>query len=385
MSTSALFQPIRVGAWTLQHRIVLPGLTRLRSEPDGSPLLPLVPEYYSQRGSTPGTLLISEGTFVVPAMDAFPGLYTEEHARKWKNVTDAVHAKGSYILLQIASAGRVANPAVLAKLNPPVPFTAPSAIAQPPGPFVFSDEVPREMTKDEIKEEIELYAKTARLAIEVGGFDGIELHACNGSLIEQFLKDVSNVREDEYGGSPERRARFGLEVVEALVKVVGEERLGVRVSPWNADAGLAMKNPEPTYAYFASELRTRFPSLAYLHAIEARVDRGGNDRDDPDATQSIEFLRKIWAGPGRVFISAGGYNRTTAIERAERSAKEYDGLIDMVAFGRFFIANPDLPLRLKNDLPLNPYDRSTFYIPGDASGKGYTDYPFYSSDGATTQ
>ncbi|KAL0952976.1 hypothetical protein HGRIS_007187 [Hohenbuehelia grisea] len=294
--TSLLFQPTRVGRFTVQHRVVHPSLTRFRTEGDGLPILPLVKDYYVQRSSVPGTLLLAEAMFVAPAINGFPALFTKEHVRRWREITDAVHAKGSYIYAQIAAAGRVSDPAVLARQTPPVPFTAPSPIAQPPGPFAFSDAVPREMTHDEIKVQLVQLAETARVAVEEAGFDGVELHACNGSLVEQFLKDVTNVREDEYGGSPERRARFGVEAVDAIVAAVGADHVGMRVSPWNVDPGMEMKEPEPTYTYFVSEVRKRHPSLAWLHAIEARVDRGGNDRN-AGAHESIEFLRRIWAGP----------------------------------------------------------------------------------------
>ncbi|KAL0947707.1 hypothetical protein HGRIS_013793 [Hohenbuehelia grisea] len=346
--------------------------------------MPLVKEYYTQRASAPGTLLIAEGMAINRAIDFLPGLYTEEHARKWREVTDAVHAKGSYIFAQFAGVGRIASPEVLARQTPPKELIGPSAIAVPPGPSMLSSSsstppVPRPMTHDEIRAEIADFAESVRLAVDVAGFDGVELHACTGSLVEQFLRDVSNVREDEYGGSIERRARFPLEVVEAMVNVAGADRVGVRVTPFNTNFGMTMQDPIPTYTYFASELRKRFPSLAYLHAVEAR---GADYIDEvPVPTQeSLDFLRRIWAGPGRVFISAGGYTRETAIARAEESAELYEGMVELVAFGRRFISNPDIHLRLKENLPLNAYDRTTFYQFGDASGKGYTDYPFYGWD-----
>ncbi|KAL0947706.1 hypothetical protein HGRIS_013792 [Hohenbuehelia grisea] len=379
-----LFQEAHLGArLALGHRVVLAPLTRFRTEAGYLPL-PTVKEYYTQRASVPGTLLISEGIIVGPGAgsinpDAFPALHTEEQAKKWREITDAVHAKGSYMIARLFAAGRVADPSILAAHNPPHPFLGPSALAVPPTEQdAVPPSAPRAMTHEEIKQHVQLFVESARLAVGVAGFDGVELHCANGYLVDQFLQELSNVRDDEYGGSPEGRSRFPLEITEALVKAVGEERVGVRLSPWSKFQGMGMQDPIPTFSYFASELRTRFPSLAYLHAVEPRISGASTrDADTVGVHESIEFLRRIWAGPGRVFISAGGYTREAALVRAESSPRDYDGLVDLVAFGRWFISNPDLPTRLKDDLPIAPYNRATFYLVGDASGKGYTDYPAY--------
>ncbi|KAL0947712.1 hypothetical protein HGRIS_013797 [Hohenbuehelia grisea] len=379
-----LFQRAYLGArLALGHRIVLAPLTRFRTGTGYLPL-PTVKEYYAQRASVPGTLLISEGIFVSPGAgsvnpDASPVLHTEEQAKKWREITDAVHAKGSYMIAQLFAAGRSADPGILAAHDPPFPFLGPSALAVPPtDQDIVPPSAPRAMTREEIKQHVQLFVNSARLAVEVGGFDGVELDCANGYLLDQFLQDLSNVRDDEYGGGPEGRSRFPLEIAEALAEAVGEERVGVRLSPWSKFQGMGMEDPIPTFSYFASELRTRFPSLAYLHAVEPRISGASTrDADTVGVHESIEFLRRIWAGPGRVFISAGGYTRAAALARADSSPRDYDGLVDLVAFGRWFISNPDLPTRLKDDLPIAPYNRATFYLVGDASGKGYTDYPAY--------
>jgi len=241
--------------------------------------------------------------------------------------------------------------------DPSVELVGPSAI-----PISPSYPTPRLMTVEEIKTYAQWHANAADRAVNVAGFDGVELHFANGYLPDQFLQDVSNQRTDEYGGSIENRARFPLEIIEAVTKAVGEDRVGFRISPWNSWQGMKMEDPKPTFAYFVSQAKERFPNLAYLHAIEARVS-GIDDRDSKDA-ESNDFLREIWGE--KVFIAAGGYTP----QRAAETVSSKGGL---VAFGRHYIANPDLPLRIKHGVPLNEYQRSTFYALEDPHG--YTDYP----------
>ncbi|KAH7929172.1 FMN-linked oxidoreductase [Leucogyrophana mollusca] len=362
MSTPALFQPAKVGDLTLQHRVVLAPLTRFRAYASHVPG-PQAATYYAQRASTPGTLLITEATFISHDAGGYnhvPGIYTEDQIKGWKEITDAVHAKGSYIYLQLWALGRAADESVIASQVPPSPYVSASPIT-----LSGHTTAPRSLTTDEIHSYVQAYATAASNAVHKAGFDGVEIHGANGYLIDQFLQDLSNSRTDEYGGSVENRSRFALEVVDAVVKAVGATKTGIRLSPWSPFQDMGMKDPVPTYSYLVSNL-TRY-DLAYIHVTEPRV--GGNvDRDSKDfAGQSNDFIRKIWGE--RAFITAGGFTRETALETAE----EKGGL---VAFGRLYIPNPDLPRRLKEDLPLTKGDRATYYQLGDLSPKGYSDWPF---------
>ena len=243
-----------------------------------------------------------------------------------------------------------------------------------------SHQTPRPLTTDEIKTYVQWFAEAADRAVNQAGFDGVELHFANGYLLDQFLQDVSNQRTDEYGGSAENRARFPLEVIEAVSKTIGEDRVGFRISPWNPWQGMRMEDPKTTFAYLVSQAKERFPDLAYLHAVEPRI--AGDADHHPGEGDSNEFLRKIWGE--KVYIAAGGFSPQMAAETVEAKG-------GLVAFGRHYIANvsslslgrldrvltfilfqPDLPLRLRQGAPLNKYQRSTFYTPG---ADGYTDYP----------
>ncbi|KAG1874880.1 NADH:flavin oxidoreductase/NADH oxidase [Suillus subluteus] len=360
--TLTLFTPIQVGHMSISHRIVLAPLTRFRAYPTHV-LGPHAPTYYAQRASVPGTLLISEATIISQAaggMEFVPGIYTQEQVEGWKRVTDAVHEKGSFIFCQLWALGRVAVPDVLAKENDsPLVSASPIPLSSRP------TAVPHVLTEPEIKSYITNFATGARNAI-AAGFDGVEIHGANRYLVDQFLQEVSNTREDGWGGSTEKRARFAIEVVDALVKEVGAERVGIRLSPWSPYQDMGLPDPKPQFSYLVSQLRKY--DLAYLHVTEPRVG-GGIDVDAPPQS-SNDFLREMWCKEGKngVFISAGGYTRQTAIE----TAQEHGG---MIAFGRLYIPNPDLPARLIYDLPLAKYDRATFYLAGDLTEKGYTDLP----------
>ncbi|KAG1855184.1 hypothetical protein DFJ58DRAFT_906109 [Suillus subalutaceus] len=344
--TPTLFTPIQVGHMGISHRIVLAPLSRFRAYPTHF-LGPHAPTYYAQRASVPGTLLISEATIISQAAGGM-------------EVTDAVHEKGSFIFCQLWALGRAAVPDVLAKENDsPLVSASPIPLSSRP------TAVPHVLTEPEIKSYITNFATGARNAI-AAGFDGVEIHGANGYLVDQFLQEVSNTREDGWGGSIEKRARFAIEVVDALVKEVGAERVGIRLSPWSPYQDMGLPDPKPQFSYLVSQLRKY--DLAYLHIIEPRIG-GGVDVDAPPQS-SNDFLREIWCKEGKncVFISAGGYTRQTAIE----TAQEHGG---MIAFGRLYIPNPDLPARLIYDLPLAKYDRATFYLAGDLTEKGYTDFP----------
>ncbi|EKM48805.1 uncharacterized protein PHACADRAFT_202371 [Phanerochaete carnosa HHB-10118-sp] len=218
------------------------------------------------------------------------------------------------------------------------------------------------MPLPEIKEYIDLYGAATKNAVRAG-FDGVEVHGANGYLIDQFTQDVSNTRTDEYGGSVENRARFALEVLDAAIKVIGETKVGIRFSPWGNFNGMRMADPKPGFSYLVSEITKRWPYLAYIHAVEPRAE-GNRDRVVREG-ESNDFLRKIWGQ--QPFISAGGYNRELALEAAETKG-------NLIAAGRLFISNPDLPARWQKNIPADKGDRSTYYAV--ESPQGYIDYPF---------
>ncbi|KAJ6628272.1 FMN-linked oxidoreductase [Mycena sp. CBHHK59/15] len=361
-----LFQPIKLGDILLKHRIVMAPLTRIRADVNHVPL-PHVQEYYVQRASVPGTLLISEATCIAPRAGGsahIPGIWSEEQIAAWKQIADAVHAQGSFMFLQLWALGRAARPSDLKLEDPSFSYISASDI--PLRERQSTDIRPRPLTVPEIKGYVELYRIAASNAIHKAGLDGVEIHNANGYLLDQFLQDVSNVRTDDYGGSPENRARFSLEVVDAVVAAVGPKKTGIRISPWNTYQNMGMEDPRPTFAHFVYEIVARHPELAYIHAIEPRVDATVLRPAIPEGW-SNDFLRDIWASPAsqRRFISAGDFSE----------AKD-----DIIAFGRQFVSNPDLPDRLLYDIPLAAYDRKFFYAPGSSDPKGYTDYPFAEQD-----
>ncbi|KAE9393240.1 NADH:flavin oxidoreductase/NADH oxidase [Gymnopus androsaceus JB14] len=366
----ALFQPAQVGNMLLQHRVVMAPLTRFRATAEHVPL-PIVSEHYAQRGSVPGTLLVTEATLIEHEAGGYahvPGIWSDEQIASWKEVTSAVHAKGSFIFLQIWALGRVAVPGK-PDMEPNYPYDFVSASDIPMDPS--STEKPRPLTISEIQKYIGWYSIAAKNAVERAGFDGVEIHAANGYLLDQFLQDVSNVREDSYGGSVENRARFVLEVVDAVVKAVGPSKTAIRISPWNTFQGMKMKDPRPTFKYLVQEIKKAHPTLSYIHFVEPRAD-GFDILDDVPDHENNDFIREVWTqeGTARWSITAGGYVRESAISAAEKNKGE------LVAFGRLFIGNPDLPYRLEHDISLNKPDRTTYYDPNSTAPEGYTDYPF---------
>ncbi|KAJ7042959.1 NADH:flavin oxidoreductase/NADH oxidase [Mycena alexandri] len=327
-----LFQPIQVGDIQLNHRVVFAPTTRYRADDKHTPL-PLVAEYYEQRASTAGSLLITEATLIAHRAGGLPhapGIWSDDHISAWKNVTDRVHAKGSFIYLQLWALGRAAEADAVA--NEKLDYVSASDVPLKGGP------TPRPLTIQEIREYVELYGKAASTAVHKAGFDGVEIHGANGYLIDQFLHDRANVRTDEYGGSVENRVRFSLEVTEAVVKAVGQKKTGFRISPWGTYLDMQFDDPEPTYAHLVNQLRERYPDLAYLHAVEPRADDG---TALAMKHASNDFIREIWGE--KPLITAGGYTRKTAIAAAEKKS-------ELVAFARRYIANPDLPYRLLHDI-----------------------------------
>ncbi|KAF8139845.1 hypothetical protein EV363DRAFT_1444331 [Boletus edulis] len=380
--TPPLFKPIKVGRLALQHRVVLAPLTRFRVHASHVPG-PQQASYYSQRGSEPGTLLIAEATLISHDAGGYshvPGIYTDEQINAWKKnpvlrvacewhqVTDAVHAKGSYIFLQLWSLGRVADVDFLENQDPPSPYISASSVTLTGRPRPL-----RPLTEAEIQDYIAVYATAASNAVHSIGFDGVEIHGANGYLPDQFLQTTSNTRTDKWGGDDKGRTRLTREIIDAVVDAVGDDRVGLRISPWSTYQDMGMPNPRPTFAYLVTALRDKHPKLAYLHVIEPRV-AGPSDTDtalNPD--ENNDFMREIWnggeGGEERAFISAGGHTR----EKALRTAEDKGGL---VAFGRLYVSNPDLPVRLRKNIPLTPSDRSKYYLRGNLTPFGYNDWPF---------
>ncbi|PVF97962.1 putative NADPH2 dehydrogenase chain OYE2 [Serendipita vermifera] len=360
MNPSKLLSPIRVGRLDLAHRVVLAPLTRVRAN-SAHVHGDLAVTYYGQRASTPGTLLISEATLITPQASGFdnaPGIWSKEQIEAWKRITEAVHGNKSSIYLQLWALGRQAKPDSIKREGYPYVSSSDVALRGRPNP--------RPLSRDEVKHYVELYAKAAENAIEAG-FDGVEIHGANGYLIDQFIQDVCNKRTDEYGGSIENRSRFALDVTKAVTSMVGEDRTAIRLSPWSEFGDMRMDDPIPTFQYLIQQLHDRFPSLAYLHLIESEI-KGDNDAQARKRTDgkkdSNDFARKIWGD--RPYISAGGYKPDTANRHVEKQG-------GLVAFGRLFLANPDLPKRIQLGAPLNAPNRKTFYTPGPV---GYIDYPF---------
>ena len=357
-----LFSPTNAGALQLAHRVVHAPMTRLRSRPDDSPSAMMV-EYYRQRASQ-GGLLITESAH--PSYDSrgyigAPGIYTDEHVEAWKKITDAVHARGAKVVMQIAHDGRQSH-VDLSWGNAPI---APSVVPYETTVFTKNGWVPnsphRALEIDEIPAIVESFRRAAERA-KAAGFDGVELHNANGYLADTFLQDGTNKRTDAYGGTLEKRARFSLELVEAFASVWGADRVGVRVSPSGRWGAISDSNPEAIFGYFADRLNAY--GLAYLHVIEPRV-MGTETLVEGQAPVASSFLRKVFTGP---IIAAGGFDRAGAEQILQR------GDADLVAFGRWFSSNPDLPERLRRNLPLTPYQRDAFWG-GDE--RAYIDFRVY--------
>lgn len=365
MSAQALFKPLTIGTMQLSHRIVMAPLTRMRATPPANAANALMARYYAQR-ATPGGLIIAEASQVTPGGrggPCTPGIHSAEQVAGWKLVTDAVHAKGGRIFLQLWHVGRVST----ASLQPggalPV---APSAIAAE-GMGMTADfnreplPTPRALETHEIPGIVEAFAQAARNAL-AAGFDGVEVHGANGYLLEQFLQSRSNQRTDAYGGSIENRARLTLEVTRAVVAVAGAQRTGIRLSPYGVANGSGEAEPMPLYSYLIGALDTL--GLAYLHLIEPRASGAGQrEVDHQNVPSAAQLFRGAWHGP---LIAAGNFKPDTAQAMVEA------GDADAIAFGRYFISTPDLPERIRVGAELTPYNRATFYGGG---AEGYVDYP----------
>jgi N-ethylmaleimide reductase len=363
-----LFTPVQLGPMQLKHRVVMAPLTRSRSIQPNSIPGSLMAEYYAQRASE-GGFILGEATNISVTSRGWlgaPGLYTDEQVKGWKKIVDAVHRNGAHMFAQLWHTGRSSHvemtggeTPVSASVNPAYWQNADHLVSTPSGWLQPSPH--RALSIPEIASIVEDYRRAAERARDAG-FEGVELHSANGYLLDQFLQDGSNKRTDEYGGSIEDRSRFLLEVVSALTSVWGGDRVAVRIGPNGTWNGMSDSNPEALFTYVAQQLN-RF-GLAYLHIIEPRV-KGNVVIHEGQAPVASEQLRKIFTGK---IIAAGGFEPDSAESIVEK------GDADAVTFGRYFVSNPDLPRRIREGLPLNPYDRDTFYT---FDARGYTDYPFY--------
>ena len=358
MAELSLFSPTTLGLLTLRNRIVMSPMTRSRAVESSTPN-DLMAEYYGQRAGA--GLIITEGTSPAPNGTGYPripGIWSAQQVEGWRKVTQAVHSKGGRIFVQLMHTGRVGHP-----LNLPAgaEVVAPSAVAV--AGEMYTDAggmqpypVPRAMSEADVREAIDSYVLASRNAI-AAGFDGVELHGANGYLIEQFLSPHTNQRTDRWGGSVEKRIGFALEVAQSVAAAIGGARLGIRLSPYGANAGMKpYPEIEETYTTLVPQLA--LAGLQYVHIVDH------SSMGAPTVPAALKLaLRKAWP---RTFILAGGFDRASA-EAALR-----EGRCDLVAFGKSFLANPDLVTRLERGLTLNAPDFKTFYTPGP---KGYTDYP----------
>jgi N-ethylmaleimide reductase len=361
-TSSDLFEPTQMGEHCLANRIVMAPLTRSRASADGIPTA-MMTEYYAQRASA--GLIIAEGTNISPEGRGYaftPGIYSAPQVEAWKRVTEAIHAKGSRVFVQLWHVGRISHPSLQPNGALPV---APSAICPKATSFTATGfqacVTPRAVETQEIPQIIEQYRHAARNAV-AAGFDGVEIHAANGYLIEQFLRDSTNLRTDDYGGSRDKRARFLLDVAAAVVNVCGSGCVGIRLSPVSPvnDIG-ADSDAAGTYGYVVERLNTL--NLAYLHVIEGATQ---GPREVPGGFD-LQTLRRLFKG---FYIANNGYDLELALEARRRN------FADLIAFGRLYIANPDLVERLRAGAPLNAPDRATFFGGG---AEGYIDYPFVKS------
>lgn len=381
--THNLFKPLKVGKMILQNRIAMAPLTRLRVLDEKAIPTEIMAEYYEQRSCEAGTLIISESVLISEEAGGYqnvPGIWNQTQIEGWKKVTSAVHKKKSFIYAQLWALGRSADYNYLTKVlghdyvsASNIPDLSNSSEVDPMAHETRENHAPRALTKQEIKKYIRDFVQAAKNSIEAG-FDGVELHAANGYLLDQFIRGCTNVRTDEYGGSIENRNRFVLEIVDAVVDAIGADRVGIRISPYESFGGMT-HGPEtiPQFADLIAQLEIRGLNktnnspqqrLAFVHLVES-VLWEKKDNGETVMIRPMEFVRLIWSG---ILIRTQCFKRDTAIEFSDKD----DKLI--IGFGRPFISNPDLVRRIRDDLPWAEWDEDTFYTRG---AEGYTDYPFY--------
>ena len=357
---SILFEPTQIGRYTVRNRIFMAPMSRYRAL-EGGVNPKTTAEYYSQRASA--GLIMAESTRINDWSGGIncPGIHTAEQVTSWKETTEAVHEKGSVIFLQLWHAGRASHESLMPKGRDVV---APSAIPIQQEVMIENGMAtptpPRELTLDEIAELRADYAHASRNALEAG-FDGVEIHAAGGFLIDTFLQETTNKRDDQYGGSPENRFRFLREVVEDAIDIWGADRVGVKLSPTSQYNNVGDGNVLETFKYTISELNNY--GLAFLEVNEEMP----FTQLPPEKRAILDELRSYWAGP---YIGNGNYTAETGAQRIS------DNKATAITYGRFFLANPDLPERFRRNAELNELDVNTFY---GGDHKGYTDYPFLNS------
>jgi N-ethylmaleimide reductase len=367
---SKLFTPARVGPYALSHRVVLAPMTRLRSDANDTPL-PMMADFYGQRASEGGFLIAESAAISVASRSYYgaPGIYLPEHVIAWKAVTDAVHAKGGRIFLQIFHGGRQSHKDITGGSMPVAPSVVPfKGMAKTAAGFVDSGPF-RALEIEEIPSILADFRHAAEIALQ-GGFDGVELHGANGYLVDQFLQDGSNKRTDRYGGPVENRARFLLEALGELIAVFGADRVGLRLSPQGQWGDVQDSDPQATFVWLAERISAF--GLAYLHVIDPRI-KGDSTLHEGRGAVAAAFIRKHYTG---TLIAAGGFDGPEAKAIVDR------GDADFVAFARWFSSNPDLRERLRNDWPLTPYRREAFWG-GDE--RGYSDFTPYRTEATSVE
>ncbi|HEU0151220.1 MAG TPA: alkene reductase [Bradyrhizobium sp.] len=373
LDADTLFQPYRLGPFNLPHRMVMAPLTRSRARQPGNVPNALAACYYAQRASA--ALIISEATQISMQGQGYawtPGIHGREQVDAWRRVTEAVHQAGGLIFNQLWHVGRISHPALQPDQMLPV---APSAIIAEGKTFIENERGegelvpfvrPRALTIEEMPYLVAQYERAAKNAL-AAGFDGVEIHAANGYLLDQFIESGTNRRTDSYGGSIENRSRLLFEVAEALTPIWGPDRIGVRLSPMGKLNNIHDDNPEATFGYVAERLSDY--GFAYLHIVNPALEQMQAGKEpDPRAFDMVKLIRKKYQ---QTLIIAGGFQA----DSAARWLRE--GLADLIAFGRRFIANPDLPERIRAGGPFNTDDPATYYGGGE---KGYTDYPSLAQD-----
>lgn len=363
LASTQLFKPVQVGAMLLKHRLVMAPLTRLRA-PGGVPHQEWAPQYYAQRSQTAGTLIITEGAVPAPqfgGIDHAPGLWLPEQLASWSQVFKRIHENDSYVFVQLWSAGAQGDPATLARDGLRYDSASDNCYLTPEmeKKAIEAGNPQHGLTSHEIDQYITDFVKASRNTIGAGA-DGVEIHCANGYLLNQFLDPSANKRTDDYGGTIPNRARFILQVVDAIVEAIGASKVGIRLSPFSAFG--AMSGPEEPstldqYSYLIGELEKRAQAghrLAYIHLVDPH-DRAAND-----------FVYSVWSG---IVIRTGGLAR-----RPEAARELVKNGRTLLGYGRFFVSNPDLVHRIEKGLPLTQYDPETFCSPGP---HGYIDYPNY--------
>lgn len=373
ISESKIWQPLQVGKVKLAHRVAMAPMTRYRNADDHTPL-EMMTKYYADRASVPGTLIVTEATAVEAGTEGeanLPGVGTSAEVAGWKKIYDAIHAKRSFVFQQLWDLGRGGDPEYLTKCGH-------KYISSGDLPLKGSSSVrPSAMTEEEILDKIDQFRQAARRVVDAGA-DGVEIHGAHGYLIDQFTRDSSNNRTDRWGGSTENRSRFLLEVVEAVVGEVGADRVGLRLSPFGTYQDSYSSDTWEQTGHVLESIKQKGHRLAYLSFVEPRFDPSLYGKTPPPghpnpfgnrAQSTLTFLEQ-WQDTSPVMV-AGGYSAETAVRALEETYKDYKVII---AFGRPYVANPDLVFRVKHMIAFTPYERATFFT--NKKHEGYNDYAF---------